>query len=155
MAVTVNLPDNPNAEQLVQLGKDFFLYIDTSSQKGTPEWTLVGAQRNTSLKRTAEEIDVSHKTSGGWKAAKAGMRQWSMEMESLVLLDDKGGLAISKAFMEGKEVHVRFVYPTAQKLAYNGWASITDYSLDTSHDDVATLSVTFAGNGALAEEKLA
>jgi TP901-1 family phage major tail protein len=143
----VTLPDNPSASAAA-VGKDFLLYVNTGTVD-TPVWTLVGGQRNSSLGRTADSIDTSHKTSGGWKSSKAGLRGWSIDLDALVLLQDLGVEALETAFMQGKEINVKFERP--DKKYYTGWASITDFSIDPPHDGEASLSGTLEGNGALSD----
>lgn len=145
MAVT--LPVNPSTSSAT-VGKDYLLSINTGTAE-VPVWTLVGGQRGSSLSRTADSIDVSHKTSGGWKSTLAGMRGWSIDLDGLVLLTDTGLEALELAFSTSKEVHVKFQYPD---LKYRtGWASVTNLSIETPHDGEASLSGTLEGNGALSE----
>lgn len=143
-----NLPVNPNSAD-ASLGKDYLLYVNTGSVD-TPQWTPVGGQRSTSLGRTADEIDCSHKTTGGWKITKAGLRSWSMELESIVVLTDEGAAVMDYAFENGVEVNCKFVYPNGDE--FIGWGSVTDYSMETPHDDVATISCTITGNGKLEKQ---
>lgn len=145
MSLTGELPKNPN-KLSGEVGKDFLLYVD----KGTaaaPSWTLVGGQRGLSLSRTADEIDVTNKTTGGWSAKKAGLRTWSVDVDGLIVLSDEGLEVLETAFNEAMEVHVKFEYPD-QKFR-DGWGSITDMSIDAPHDGEATLTCTIAGNGPL------
>lgn len=141
----VTLPENPSPSNAT-VGKDYLLYINTGEVED-PVWTLVGGQRGSNLGRTADSIDTSHKTSGGWKSSKAGLRGWSIDLDGLVLLQDAGIEALETAFEEGKEVHVKFEYP--DKRYRTGWAAITDLSIDTPHDGEASLSGTLEGNGPL------
>lgn len=143
-----DLPVNPNSADAA-LGKDFLFYVNTGTTD-VPVWSLVGGQRSTSLGRTADEIDCSHKTTGGWKVTKAGLRSWSMEFESVVILSDAGAAALDQAFNEGVEINGKFVYPNGDE--FIGWGSVTDYSMETPHDDVATASCTITGNGALEKQ---
>ena len=144
MAV-IDLPVNPSTSD-GEVGKDFILKINTGTAS-VPVWTTIGGQRGASLKRTADEIDVSSKMSGGWKAVKAGLRSWSIDLDGLVVLNDTGLQALEQAFMSGTEIHVQLVYPDAT--AQTGWGSLTDFSMDTPHDGEATLKGTIGGNGAL------
>lgn len=143
MAVT--LPTNPSVSSAT-VGKDYLLYVNTGTPT-VPVWTLIGGQRGASLSRSADSIDVSHKTSGGWKAAKAGLRGWSIDLDGLVLLTDTGLEALETAFEDGTEIHVKFEYP--DKKYRTGWGSITDLSIETPHDGEASLSGTIEGNGEL------
>ena len=141
----INLPTNPDVSA-AEVGKDFLLYINTGTAT-LPEWQMIGGQRNSGLTRQAETIDVSHKTSGGWSATKAGLRSWSISLDGLVLLQDIGVRAVSLAFEDGKNVHVKLEYPDGSYRT--GWASVTEFSLDNPHDGAATISGTLSGNGAL------
>lgn len=143
--MSITLPTNPSVSS-ASVGKDFILKINTGTVE-VPVWTTIGGQRGTSLKRTADEIDVSHKTSGGWKAVKAGLRSWSMDLDGLVVLSDTGVQALEQAFMDGSEVNVQLLYP--DDTVQTGWGSVTDFSLDTPHDGEATLKGTIGGNGEL------
>lgn len=147
MAIT--LPTNPSTSS-AEVGKDFLLYIECDPAGGSaPEWVEIGAQRNASLSRSAEEIDVSHKGSGGWGSKKAGLRSWSIDLDALFVTNDVGADALGKAYSNGKEVHLKFEYP--DKTSQTGWGSITDFPVDTPHDAEATLKVTISGNGALTD----
>ena len=65
--------------------------------------------------------------------------------ESLVLLE--------KAFLNDEKVHLKFEYP--DKSFMTGYASVTELSLSTPHDYVATYKGTLNGAGALSELKKA
>lgn len=142
----ITLPTNPSVSS-ASVGKDFLLYINTGTVN-SPTWTLIGGQRGASLGRTAEEIDISHKTSGGWKSSKAGLRGWSIDLDGLVLLQDTGLQALEYAFMNGLEINIKLEYPD---LSYQtGWGSLTDFSMEAPHDGEASIKGTVSGNGALA-----
>jgi TP901-1 family phage major tail protein len=143
--MTLTLPENPSVSS-ASVGKDFLLKINTGTA-GTPTWTLIGGQRSASLSRSADEIDVSNKTNDGWKATKAGLRSWSIDLDGLVLLRDTGLAALEQAFMDGAEVNVQLLYPDAT--AQTGWGSLTDFSMESPHDGEATIKGTISGNGAL------
>lgn len=146
--MSVVLPDNPNAQSATTVGKDYLLKVNTGTV-AVPVWTQIGAQRSADLNRSADSIDVSHKTSGGWSAKKAGLRSWSIDLGGLMLLSDAGIEALEYAFLNGKEVNIQLVYPDGSTQA--GWGSITDFSLSTPHDGAAEISGTIEGNGALGE----
>lgn len=146
MAIT-KLPTPKDAALHLALGKDFILDVNTGVDEDTPTWTAVGGQRTTKLSRQADEIDTSHKTSGSWKDSAAGLRSWSMEADAVVIIDDKGAEAVDFAFTNGQPVHCRFRYPDGTN--YIGWAAVTEFSIDTSHTDVATLSIKLSGKGPL------
>ena len=144
--MSITLPNNPSQSN-AEVGKDFLLYINIGTAS-SPTWKAVGGQRSSNLSRSAEEIDVSNKTSGGWSAVKAGQRTWNIDLDSLVVSDDDGYQAMNQAFLEGKEINI-LLRNFEDTFAVKGWGSITDFSLDTPHDDAASISGTISGNGPL------
>jgi len=145
----ITLPANPDLGA-AEVGKDFLLFVNTGTLQ-VPEWQMVGGQRNSGLTRQADTIDVSHKTSGGWSATKAGLKSWSIKLDGLVLLQDIGVHALSIAFEEGKDINIKLQYPDSSYRT--GWASITEFSLDIPHDGAASVSGTLSGNGVLSTLK--
>lgn len=144
----VTLPDAPTTSTAT-VGKDYMVYICTGSSYTDPTWTRIGGQRGASLSRSADEIDVSSKTSDGWKSTLAGLKSWSIDLDGLLLLNDEGVDAVESAFNQGKKVFLKFEYPN--KRYRTGWAAVTDFSCDTPHDGEASLKGTLSGNGPLSE----
>lgn len=144
-----NYPTRTSGTSNGTLGANYLLYVNTGTSEEAATWTLIGGLRSTDLKRQAEEIDASHKTSGGWKNTLPGLRSWSVELEAVYLAGDAGAKFLEQAFLDGKQVHLKFEYP--DKSYVTGWGSITDCSVSAPHDDVATISGTISGDGALSE----
>lgn len=143
-------PTRTDATSTATAGKDYLIYLNTGTTEAAPTWTLLGGQRSGDLNREADEIDASHKTSGGWKSTLSGLRSWSIDLETVYLAGDTGAKFLEAAFLAGKQVHVKFEYP--DKSFVTGWGSITECSLSTPHDDVATLKGTISGDGPLSEQ---
>lgn len=143
-------PTCTDATSTATAGKDYLIYLNTGTTEAAPTWTLLGGQRSGDLNREADEIDASHKTSGGWKSTLPGLRSWSIDLETVYLAGDTGAKFLEAAFLAGKQVHVKFEYP--DKSFVTGWGSITECSLSTPHDDVATLKGTISGDGPLSEQ---
>jgi TP901-1 family phage major tail protein len=143
-------PTRTDATSTATAGKDYLIYLNTGTTEAAPTWTLLGGQRSGDLNREADEIDASHKTSGGWKSTLPGLRSWSIDLETVYLAGDIGAKFLEAAFLAGKQVHVKFEYP--DKSFVTGWGSITECSLSTPHDDVATLKGTINGDGPLSEQ---
>lgn len=143
-------PTRTDATSTATAGKDYLIYLNTGTTEAAPTWTLLGGQRSGDLNREADEIDASHKTSSGWKSTLPGLRSWSIDLETVYLAGDTGAKFLEAAFLAGKQVHVKFEYP--DKSFVTGWGSITECSLSTPHDDVATLKGTISGDGPLSEQ---
>lgn len=143
-------PTRTDATSTATAGKDYLIYLNTGTTEAAPTWTLLGGQRSGDLNREADEIDASHKTSGGWKSTLLGLRSWSIDLETVYLAGDTGAKFLEASFLAGKQVHVKFEYP--DKSFVTGWGSITECSLSTPHYDVATLKGTISGDGPLSEQ---
>ena len=146
---TTTFPKKTNASTTATAGKDYLIYLNTGESEASPTWTLLGGQRSGDLERSAEEIDASCKTSGGWKSVIPGLKSWSISLETVYLAGDAGAKFLEAAFLAGEQVHIKFEYP--DKSYVTGWGSITDCSLSTPHDDTATLSGTISGDGPLSD----
>ena len=146
---TTTFPTRSDAVSTATAGKDYLIHVNKGASDLEPDWLLVGGQRSGNLNRKADELDASHKTSGGWACHLPGLRNWSIDLESVVLLNDEGAHYLEAAFNAGHQVHLKFEYP--DKSYYTGWGSITEFSLKTQHDDVATISGTISGDGPLSE----
>lgn len=143
--MSCNLPINPNQSTAV-VGKDFLLYVNKGTAD-TPVWVLVGGQRSSDLSRTAETIDTSSKSSGAWGGGMPGTLTWSLDLDAIVVLNDAALNLMECAFGSRKQIHIKLERPDGTY--YTGWGAITDFSLSTPHDDVASISGTITGDGEL------
>lgn len=138
--------------RLATVGKNYFIYINTGTDEDTgAEWTKLGGQRGGDLSRKADTIDASNKDSGGWKTTLQGLKEWSIDLDTLVMTNDEGMKALEDAFLKDQLVNLKFEY--ADKSYVTGWASITEMSVSAPHDDVATYKGTLSGAGPLSERK--
>lgn len=143
------LPSNPDTS-IAEAGKDTLLYVaDGTDTDGKETYVLVGGQRNAPLKRQADTLDASHKTSGGWGASLAGKKSWSISYSGLQVLNDKGLEILDYAYTNSKQIKVKIMY--RDKTYRTGWASVTEFDDDNAHDAVATVSVTLSGVGAISD----
>lgn len=141
------LPKDPSTKQ-VFAGKDVLLYVNGPG--GTPEkpiWTMVGAQKEANTKNSADTIDATHKTSGGWASQLAGTRKWSISFSALQIMDDEGQDILDYAFREGIKIQVKLVRP--DKKNRTGWCYVTEYDEGNSATDAATITATLTGDGKL------
>lgn len=109
--------------------------------------TVVGGQRNASLEMSAETIDTTVKSTGGWASKIPGMKSWTSSCDGVYFLDDAGLTAAQTAFMNGTEVKLEF--SNEEGLAYSGQAVITSMSVEAGQEDVVAYTISFEGTGAL------
>jgi len=107
----------------------------------------VGGQRGATLNRSGEAIDKTTKDSNGWKENDSGLKEWSVDCDGLLVLDDIAYGALETAFMASEAVTVEVALPGGN--TYSGSAIITDFPIEAPYDDEVTYSVSFLGTGAL------
>lgn len=135
-------------------GKNYLIYLNIGTDETTnAKWLVLGGQRSGDLSRKADSIDASSKDSGGWKVTIPGMKEWSIDLETLLMPNEESLVLLEQAFLKDEKVHIKFEYP--DKSYMTGLASITELSLGTPHDDVATYKGSLNGAGPLSELKKA
>ena len=128
-------------------GVDIIINVNTGTTE-TPAWEAVAGQRNATLNRSAETIDITNKLSGSWKENMASWKEWSIDCDGLVVFDDAGFMALETAFNAGDEVEIQVAIDGTA--TYTGNAIISDLPIEAPYDDAATYAVTLVGTGALA-----
>lgn len=118
-------------------GLDIILTIDNK---------VVGGQRNATLNREAEVIDITNKVSAGWTENMTSVKSWSIEGDGIFVVDDAALDAIEQAFLDGSWVQVKVA---DDAWGYTGRGVITDFPIEANYDDAATYSITITGSGAL------
>jgi len=114
---------------------------------GTPA-VAVGGQSGATLNRSMNSIDTTDKTSNGWVTKVAGTKEWSMDLESFLVVGDVGFTSLNTAFKNGSEIDVEM---EIGGIVYEGKALISDFPLEAPQDDAVTYSVSLEGTGELLE----
>ena len=109
--------------------------------------TVVGGQRNASLEMSAETIDTTVKSTGGWASKITGIKSWTSSCDGVYFVDDAGLEAAQTAFMNGTSVQLDF--SKGEDLVYSGQAVITSMSVEAGQEDVVSYTISFEGTGAL------
>lgn len=112
-------------------------------------FVAVGGQKGASLSRSAETIDVSDKTSGGWSESIMGMKSWSLECEGFVCLGDEGFELLHTAFDNREAIDVEIKIGGTEGYTYTGKVVITDFPEEYAQDDAVTYSLSLQGASAL------
>ena len=112
--------------------------------------TVVGGQRNASLEMSAETIDTTVKTTGGWASKITGIKSWTSSCDGVYFVDDAGLEAAQTAFMNGTAVSLEF--SNSNGLSYSGQAVITSMSVEAGQEDIVSYTISFEGTGALTAE---
>lgn len=133
------------------MAKEKGLDIIVSVNAGTvaePNWKTIGGQRNATLNRSAEVIDLTDKSSDGWKENAASFKEWSVDCDGLYVISDAAWTALESAYENGEEVDIQLAKTSG--LSYGGTAIISDFPVEVPYDDAMTYSISFTGTSALA-----
>lgn len=117
---------------------------------------IVGGQTNSTLNRSADTIDVTDKTSGGFKASMAGLLSWSVDCDGFVVLGDQAFTLLEETFLARKPIEVEIRVggdSDADGVTYTGSGYIVDLPLEMSQDDAVTYSFSVEGATPLVMEK--
>lgn len=126
-------------------GVDVLLKVKSSEG----QFVAVGGQKGASLKRQADTIDVSDKTSGGWSESIMGLKSWSLDCDGFVTLGDSGFKLIHEAFDNRTPIEVEIKVGDTDGYTYSGSVVITDFPEEYASDDAVTYSLTLQGSSPL------
>lgn len=130
------------------LGKNvlvFLNYGETASFE-SPKWTLIGGQRSADYSASADEIDVTDKTSGGYGDYEAGLKTIELSLELICKPGDETIKELQDAFENDEAVDILRWAKDGRSI--RNWYSITSIEESAAHDDAATLSLSLKGKGA-------
>lgn len=133
-------------------GVDVLLQVKGSDNK----LITIGGQTGASLSRTAETIDVTDKSSGGWGSSMAGLKSFSISCDGFVVLGDAGQDALDTAFENRTPIQCSIRVGASNEAVgktYNASVYITDYSLDFAQDNAVTYTLELVGASPLVVTK--
>lgn len=120
------------------------------SMKSGSEYKVVGGQRNATLNRGSETLDVSNKATGGaWKEFITGAKEWSIDGDGILIDGDEAFGLLEEAFLSGDLVDVKIGDDAGW--GFEGKAIITDFPVEAPYDDALSYSMTLQGTGALSK----
>lgn len=112
------------------------------------ELKIVGGQTGATLNRSAETLDVTDKTSGGWTSSMAGNLSWSIDSDGFVVLGDEAFELIEEAFVGRQVIDAEIRLggdESADGVTYTGRGYIVDLPLEFAQDDAVTYSLSLEG----------
>ena len=120
------------------------------------EYIAVGGQTGASLSRSAETIDTTDKTSGGWTTSMAGTKSWSVDTDGFVCLGDEAMDLLEECFENRTPVELEIRMgenESANGVTFTGSAYITDFPLDFAQDSAVTYTLAFSSASGLKRTK--
>lgn len=120
-------------------GLEVLLYVGSN---------VVGGQRGASLSMSADDIDITDKTTEGYKAFWVGLKEWTISCDGIVCAGDTGYDALVEAFLAGDEIAVE-LKNEGGTFNYSGQVVISSMDFDAQYDDALTYSCELKGAGPL------
>lgn len=108
-------------------------------------FVVVGGQKGASLSRSAETIDVSDKTSGGWAESIMGLKSWGVDCEGFVTIGDEGYELLEDAFDKREAIEVELKIGGEDGYTRTGKAVITDFPEEYQQDSAVSFSISLQG----------
>lgn len=125
---------------------DVFVYVNTGTT-GSPVWTKVSGQKNASLTRGTDMIDVTTKDSNNHREEKAGIRHWEISCDGLIPSVDTAYQKLINAWQNGDYVYLQLHY--ADGSYKSGTAHVSELSEEYPFDGESEFSASFSGTGQL------
>jgi len=136
------------AEEAKLLGKNVLVFLNygESATEAVPVWALLGGQRSADFSSSADEIDLTDKTSGGYGDAEQGVKSTEISTELIVKPNDSAVAELYKAHDNGEAVDILRWAKNGRSI--RNWYAITEISESAAYDDAAILTLTLKGCGA-------
>ena len=128
-------------------GADVLLQIMDGEDKVT-----VAGQQGTTLNMNADTIDVTDKTSGGWKTYMPGLKEWSIDQDVFYTIGDESNQLLLNAYLNREPITVFLQVgkdDEAGRISFEGEAYITEFPMDFALDNAASISMSLSGASAL------
>lgn len=126
-------------------GVDVLLKVNTGTDV-TPVYTALGGQTSATLNRSAGTIDTTDKNSNGWAETMAGIKTWSVDCDSFVVLGNAGLEALITAFEARTALKISIQVGTGTgSYTYTGSVVITDFPEEYPQDDAVSISLSLQG----------
>ena len=134
-------------------GLEVLLSVNTAAAGETANYEVVAGQRGASLSMSADELDITDKTTRGYKAFLVGLKEWTISCDGLVCVGDTGYDALVAAFLKGDTIKVQLATEKDEQgnviFGYEGDVAIASMDFDAQYDDALTYSCELKGASAL------
>ncbi len=129
------------------LGKNVLLFLNygENASEASPVWTLIGGQRSADYSTSAEEIDTTDKTSGGYGDSEPGLKTAELTTEIIVKKGDETIAALQEAYEASEPVDILRWAENGRSI--RNWYTIISLEESAAHDDACILSLSLKGKG--------
>lgn len=129
------------------LGKNVLLFLNygEGATESAPVWALIGGQRSADYSSSAEEIDTTDKTSGGYGDSEPGLKTAELTTEIIVKKGDETIAALQEAYEASEPVDILRWAESGRSI--RNWYTIVSIEESAAHDDACILSLSLKGKG--------
>ncbi len=128
-------------------GTDLKVFIDTAAGS---TWVEIGCATSATINLETEMIEASCKGDSGWSDAVPGRRNWSVDVEGLIIYDNAHNSEEFFNVFNGKtKVTLRWTTSETGDMEWTGAAYMTSYSESAPYEEIASYSAAFTGIGPL------
>ena len=129
------------------LGKNVLLFLNygEGATESAPVWALIGGQRSADYSSSAEEIDTTDKTSGGYGDSEPGLKTVELTTEIIVKKGDETIAALQEAYEASEPVDILRWAESGRSI--RNWYTIISLEESAAHDDACILSLSLKGKG--------
>jgi len=99
--------------------------------------------RDLTLSLTASEVDITTRADDGWRARRAGLREWGAEFELLAVSGDIVWDSLENAFTEGSNLTATIADYLGHSVS--GTVYVTSFTRNEPLDGAVTANVTLVG----------
>ena len=138
------------------LGRPVRIKVDTAGVGGSgATWVSIGQESGSSLERSTDTVDASHKDSGGWAKALPVRGSWSVSADIVLAPTDSAWTYILTLWNQQhtasipSAIWVQIDESPIGGIKREGTAWITSITQDHPEADKVTAKVDFQGNGTL------
>lgn len=107
-----------------------------------------GKSTSVELSANGNPIDITTRSSNGWKEFLQGLKEWEVSVEKLWVADDAALAALRSAFLNGTTVAVE-VRDGAAGNGFTGTAIVNSMKFGQPMDGGVSFPITLKGTGAL------
>ena len=107
----------------------------------------VGRAKDVTLNLSSDEIEVTTKTSAGWKEFLAGLHEWSIDAELLWVPSETMYDTLQAAFLN--RTSIACVFEDGDGYGYTGNGVLTQFGAGNPLADAMGITVSIRGSGAL------
>ena len=131
-------------------GVKVLIKVNTGTEE-SPNYVTLGGQRDATLNRGSDLIDVSSKDGDGYKSSVVGLKDWSVEVEAMYVSSNAGIIALEDAYRNGTLVQIQVIEDDGSKEEGSGYVSAAPKKAPMN--GAYTCSFTINGNGPLVSNK--